>query len=343
LRRDRGVDWLALRTAGQAIASGHADRLYDLEWFKVQQLPITSRILPYLYPPAYAALFLPFAWLPIWLGRVLWLAISLACIGASIRTSLAWSELRPITAACLSIAYVPLAMALVLGQMSSLTLLVFTLVARDQWGRRTSFKTGLIAGIALFKPQLLIPLAVVWVVNRRWTALLGLATMGGVVAGAGWLISPEATRHYLTDAPALFGTVQSHVMGRGSGAVLISHVGWVWGALVAVVGAHLIACQLQNPGSRESHAVLWLTPLIATPYLGFYDLTLCLLPLSFLAPTLSGGWVLPTLVGLCWLTPFAWFAGVSNLPSIILLMIFAVCAVRALLDPGAIAARSTVS
>lgn len=243
----------------------------------------------------------------------------------------------------LAICYAPLALSLIIGQMSAVTVLLLALVARDEWRSRSGVRTGAIAGLALYKPQLLLPLIACWIVGRRWRPLAGFSLAALAVLIASWLVSPTATRQYVSEAPRLFALVRSHVVGRGSAAVLFSETGPPWVAFVILTGALLAMAWLRHPRSRFAWAALWLMPLLTTPYMGVYDLMLGLIGISFLAPVVPSHRILALLVGACWAAPFGWLAGMAYLPSAVYLALFVACVTLAILRVPDEAAGSPIS
>ncbi len=97
---------------------------------------IGQNITPFLYPPAYSLLFGPLALLPAWTARLAWLLLGLAAGLAAAKLSTRWSGFSfPLSALAL-LAFPPFAYSLAVGQISPLTLLIFSGIAAMEWGSR---------------------------------------------------------------------------------------------------------------------------------------------------------------------------------------------------------------
>src|SRR5436190_373861 len=101
-----------------------------------------------------------------------------------------------------ALAFVPVFAAVSYGQNSLLSLFilagVFALLRRGRDGL-----AGIVLGCLLYKPQLVLVLALLLVLERRWRALLGLGAMGGVLAAVSLWMSVPAARSYASTARSL--------------------------------------------------------------------------------------------------------------------------------------------
>lgn len=127
-----GVDFLAFYVAGKALLSGNASHLYDLAWITNQEHAYSSRVIAYLYPPAYALVFAPLGLLRLPAARVVWSLASVAALLLTIRVARSWSGLGNGTLAA-ALMYLPVLLAFVLGQTTFWMLLGFASIARLQW------------------------------------------------------------------------------------------------------------------------------------------------------------------------------------------------------------------
>lgn len=335
------VDFLAFYTAGQQVLSGHADRLFDLEAVAAAQESfeiLGDGLFPFWYPPLYGALFAPLALLPLAVARLLWGLIGYAAIRAAIARSGAWSGLGR-RGTLLLLAFPPLWIAVTLGQITPLTLLIFTTIAWVMWQGRPGVRTGLLAALALYKPQLLIPLVLLWLVRREWRALGGF-TLGGLgIAAGSLLLSPTALYEYFFAAPTLMPLMQEELAARGTVTTLATVL--IPGnpsGLTALLPALLILTVLiaawRRPVTTYHHALLWLAVVLSTPYLGHYDLLLLLLPLTFLAPLLREDRWMAGAVGLLALSFLSWALGTGMAPPVAAAgLLWALCALRTFQSP----------
>ena len=73
--------------------------LYDLEQQRLIQQPIDPRrgdwVLPYLYPPFFAVILLPLAWLPFSLAFIAMTLVDLALLIASVKILIQKLQLNP--------------------------------------------------------------------------------------------------------------------------------------------------------------------------------------------------------------------------------------------------------
>jgi len=179
--------------------------LYDLEQQRLIQKPIDpSRgdwVLPYVYPPFFAVILLPLAWLPFSLAFIAMTLVNLALLIASMKILKHKLQLNPQQSSCLILATFcnyGVHYALLEAQTSfiALTLLVLFVTALNS---PATGKAGIWSGLLFFKPQLaLIPL-IVLIGGRKWVAL-GLAI--GVVGFLGlvslFTIGLDGLEQYIT-------------------------------------------------------------------------------------------------------------------------------------------------
>lgn len=305
-------DFLAFYTGGTALLRGVAAQLYDFDLHQAWQLEWvgpSKRVSHFVYLPFFAAFYLPIATPPLWLARLLWLLGSLGCLALAARLAHPWSGLNRWENTLVILAFPGSYGALLVGQNSPLTLLLFASVARLLWRGERPWLAGLLSGLALYKPQLLIGLLLWGLWQRRWHSMVGFATIAALIAVGSLLVSVPATLRYVSLGRELFGPVTAH----GVNAALYAELrGWLPEPMAAAAGLALgmgvlaalgVAWRQPHPVTRYHHAMLWLLPFLLSPYLANYDLMLLLLPLSFLVPCLSGDRAMQGIVVLLWLGP----------------------------------------
>jgi hypothetical protein len=196
---------------------------------------------------------------------------------------------------------------------------------------------GLLAALALYKPQQLIPLGAYWLIARRWRSLLGIL-LGAVLIGlVSYLLSPTSLANYINLSWEFFNLAQNT---STSGANLSLFAQSTWVGIAVMIGALglLVWSTIRSSGSRYLQAMLWLAPVIVAPYLIIYDMLLIILPISFLAPLLRKDRLMQAGVALVWLAallapfilntrPLTWAS----------LLLFLACAWRAFKPPAALA------
>jgi Glycosyltransferase family 87 len=141
-------------------------------------------VAPPVYPPVFFALLAPLTGLPPLLGLALWTFAGVVAATAALTGvwRVAVSD-RPMPAELFAatLSFGPLALGLILGQVEAL--LVFALYRVYRALRQgDDFSAGLWLGPLLLKPQYAVFLALVFVLKRRWRAVIGLALVASLVA-----------------------------------------------------------------------------------------------------------------------------------------------------------------
>jgi alpha-1,2-mannosyltransferase len=194
-----GTDYIQFYASGLTLRQDNAALLYDFSYQSALEVEIAGPELTnfhaFLTPPFLAWLFVPFSMLPYVWSFIIWSLLSLGGLYASLkilgvkhtRRTYLWT-----------LCWFPVFAAVSFGQNSLLSLLILSL-SYITWRRQRSFLSGLITSLMLFKPQLVIGIAILWLVcwRKDWKALLGLLTGGGILAGLTWIFLPEAATNYI--------------------------------------------------------------------------------------------------------------------------------------------------
>jgi hypothetical protein len=260
--------------------------------------PHTSAYLQFnrfVYPPAAALLFAPFAAVPSGPSRVLMFAAGLVAVLAALRI------LRVQDWRCYGIALIsaPSINSVALGALTSFLLLGAAICwrYRDNAGV-AGVATALTALLKLF----LWPLGVWLVVTKRWRAAIICAFAGLILLLGGWAVigfaglrSYPSILHVLqqVEIPVSYSLVG--LFGLSGGAATAVTVALSLTGIVAIW-----AVSRGEDGDRRAFAVAILLSLLATPLLWMHYLLLLFVPIAFYRPRLSGLWFLPLLL---WLTP----------------------------------------
>lgn len=281
-------DYGVLYSAGRVVLKGQGCRLYNHNINSVEYATIgKTRPGAFIYPPFLALVFVPLAMLPYGISYAVWGALNLLCLGAVVRL------LRPYTIgfntedrlAVIAMVFFPIRCALLLGQASILLLLLLTAALVSLRNRR-EFKAGSFIGLSLFRPQLIVPLALMLAVKRKWKALAGLAVTGLFLGGVSLLLAGWA-------GCASFVSHASHSAGRFEAYVDLTRMPNLRGLMIFLFGsAHatlpvtassaalLIWCakRWSDSGSIErSFSLAVLASLLTAYYSWLYDLDLLLL------------------------------------------------------------------
>src|SRR5438128_7631130 len=174
------IDFLPLYTGGRLFWQDRT-HLYDLERQLAVETPILvphllPKVLPYNYPPFFALLLVPLAWLPFPLAYATATVLNLLCLALTLHLllrRLALGSDQTFWLLLIAFCTVPVYVTLFQGQVSFLVLLLLTLYVLDlQEGREV--RTGAWAGLLLFKPQLLLLPLLILAWRRCWQGLLAL-------------------------------------------------------------------------------------------------------------------------------------------------------------------------
>src|SRR5262249_5351791 len=145
---------------------------------------------PPLYPPFYYLWCVPLSWFDYRTSAYLFTALTTAALvastaliagpGARARGALGWWVAA-------SLCYLPVLDSLVGGQKGTLFLLVFAITYRLLAKRRV-FLAGAAFGLAAVKPQLMLVLLLVMLIQREWRFFAGLAATGAVLGAQSLIV-----------------------------------------------------------------------------------------------------------------------------------------------------------
>jgi alpha-1,2-mannosyltransferase len=302
----KGTDFLHFYTLGSLAVEHRGTDLYDMNTqsaLAAQRVPEASgiRYLP-LYPPHVSLFFAPLALLPYGAALLLWwgysalvYAICCYCVWA------ACPHLRGHggTVAILSVAYPAFFHLIAWGQTSALALACFTVMfflLRE--GRE--FLAGLVLGCLVFKPQLGLAAAVVFVSIGAWKTVVGAILSAAAQLSAGvlyygtepflrWI---DMLRNVRSILPLLEPKpYQTHCL-RTFWSMLIPWPDFSFGLYIVSTVAVLaltISCwrkALPAPLALRYSALLLATVMVA-PHLTVYDLVILVPALLLLADWLA--------------------------------------------------------
>ena len=193
-----GTDFVAFYTSGKILLSEPSSNLYDLELAQHIQQPLypesSDNFNPYLNPPFYAFLFIPFALFPYPFSPILWMSINLFLHWLGLKFL---QPIRTFPIYLLTLTWQPAFAAVSFGQNAFLSLffLCFTFIL---WKKEKYFMAGLVIGLLLYKPQLLVGVLLLWILDfsKSWRALIGFGLTSLILLSLSFLILPEATVEY---------------------------------------------------------------------------------------------------------------------------------------------------
>jgi len=173
------ADFRQLYVAGYMVRTGHRTQLYDYAaqtYFQNTLVSNDERALPFIRPAYQALMFVPFSLLPYrtaYLGflllNLLLLALAFLMLQPRLRgLSRVWPGLPP----ALFLGFYPIALALMQGQ-DSILLLALLAAALVSLERNRDLTAGALAGVGLFKFQIVVPIVLLFLLWRRWRFVKG--------------------------------------------------------------------------------------------------------------------------------------------------------------------------
>ncbi len=302
-----GCDFVAFYGAAKDVLAGESARLYDFNHQRRIHQTIAANetwdyFYPYVNPPFFAAWVLPFAALPYVPAFGAWAAASLVALLVSVWLLGRAEGLQRkalVTAMLVAVAFPAAFMNLAGGQNGAFSLLLLTACVLLQF-RARDFEAGLVLGFLLFKPQLVITMAALWLIKRRWQALAGVSIVGGALALACFLFMPTASYDFANLSGKL------HTLAHQGSYPVWKQCSWYgfftlamhpqWPVLLRVLTA--LSCLLtfavllrawRHPWDPNSEsfklqmAAVIVASLLISPHLYVYDLTILVLPGMLLA------------------------------------------------------------
>jgi hypothetical protein len=287
----KGTDFLHFYTLGSLALAHRGADLYNLETqsqLSAQRIPAAAGIhyLP-LYPPQVSIFFAPLARLPYPCALILWLTLSSLIYGLccyAIWHACPNLRSRKLNVLILALAFPAFWHLIAWGQTSALALACFTLTFLALRAQR-EFLAGVALGCLIFKPQLALAAAIVFLVTLHWKIIVGALISSTAELAAAWLYyGPAPLRQWiqvLRNLPAMLPLLeprpyQTHSL-RTFWTMLIP-----WPSIslalylitASLVSALTIACwRSRIPLSLRYSALLLATVLLA-PHLTVYDLVI---------------------------------------------------------------------
>ena len=198
------VDFRAQYTAGYIIRSGNAHLLYDYgSQLIFQNRLVTPRdvTMPFDHLAYEAVFFSPFSYLPFKSAYFVFLVINLIALAVSVLLIRRWTStldnIFPWVTPVLIGVFLPTAVALMQGQ-ESVLLLLCLIVSFSALEKGNDLLAGAVLSLALFKFQIALPIAFLFLLWRRWRFVLGFSSCAvALIAGSFELVGRQATASYI--------------------------------------------------------------------------------------------------------------------------------------------------
>jgi hypothetical protein len=295
-----------LYTAGYMVRAGHAHELYDYGAQKSFQDRLVSpepMMMPFIRPPFDALPYVALSVLSYRSAYLLLFALNVGIVALSLfllrpyreqlRSRYRWLPV------ILFASFVPLGSALMMGQDSILllALLILSMLALD---KKKDVAAGIFAGLGLFKFHIVLPLAFLLLLWRRFRFFTAFLCVAVALASISFcLVGPEQVRLYIDSLLSIGGgasggnqllryplpvSMMPNIHGLAEGTFR-GHVraGLAIGTIAVIALATFIWVAVSVP--RQS-AATWAVPVAITTsvfisyYLFVYDLPVLLLPLA---------------------------------------------------------------
>jgi hypothetical protein len=302
--RSGHTDFRNLYTAGYMVRTGHADELYDYAAQKNFQDAVVSReevAIPFIRPAYQAVLFAPFSLLPFHQAYYAFLGFNLGMLVLCFVLLRPYmgnlSRIWPMLPAAMFV-FLPVGTALMQGQDSMVLMaLLAGALASIQRGRETL--AGTLVGLGLFKFQLVIPIALLFLAWRRWRFSAGFAGAAMAVATISiWIAGWQQSANYFR------GVMQIGVShGLSSGLPLpVDHMANLHGAMWAIAGgswqvlpltiatsaATFIFAAIRRPAGPASLLVAVPASALVSYYMFIHDMCILLVPIALTLDRVAG-------------------------------------------------------
>jgi alpha-1,2-mannosyltransferase len=192
-----GTDYLQFYCAGYTLRLGHSPQLYDIAYQNQLEHsligPQLNTYFAFITPPFLAWLYQPLAAVPYGWSFAVWSLLGLAGLWASLRLLGAG---RPWVAFAWSLTWFPVFASISYGQNSLLSLTLVSLTYA-LWRRKWALLAGLVCSLLMYKPQLLVGIALLWLLEayRAWSDPRSSSLPGMDSAKGSW------PHHWLALAP----------------------------------------------------------------------------------------------------------------------------------------------
>src|SRR6185437_12638353 len=296
--RSGAIDFRGYYTAGHMLRTGQAALLYD---YPTQQRLQNTLVAPaqftlLFFAPPFAAL--PFALLsfePYLWALLLWGIVNLALLALAVRVMRphlrALTDRWGFTPALLFLSFLPVGLTLVMGQLS-IALLLICCLAFALLESASPLLAGIIFSLALIKLQIALPVALLFLLWRRWRFTLGFLLGGAILAALSAAIigahNFPSYIHSITHTSALAGTTLQSTVGIGPRRMAnlyglfftLTPTNRLATALTAIASIAVLARAVTR---RPSFPLALIVAILVSYHLYPCDLTLLLLPLSLLS------------------------------------------------------------
>ena len=299
-------DFRQLYTGGYMLRLGYGHQLYDYDAQKAFEDKLVSPeqiALPINHLAYEELLFVPLSLLNFRAAYLAFLGINIVLLGISFRVLQPWMDnlaavLKSLPAA-MFLVFIPVAVALMQGQ-DSVLLLALLAAAAVSLDRGKDLAAGIFVGLGLFKFQLVIPIALLFLVWRRWRFSAGFA-LSSIAAGSLslWLVGFAQIQLYIRSlhsmsivlnsavdqykyaiVPSSMPNLRGLIFGLGHNQLSPS---WLQAITIASSVFVLLLVAIRTPRrwpALDALLVAITTSTVVSYHLLIHDLSILLLPLA---------------------------------------------------------------
>lgn len=275
------VDFFAYYEAGYLLRTGQVSRFYHQiqpPWFG------------FIHPAYEALLFVPLSFLAPRIAYLVWIFVGLVVVGLILRilrNEVAFlKSLSPVMPWALTLAFFPVPYALAQGQ-DSLLLALLIVLAFKQVKSRQDFSAGVLLGLGIFRFQILVPMAVMFLFWKSWKLLGGMfISAAGALYASLVITGISGQAQYLRLLRLLSNPSNQNLQEMTNLRSVLAAVG-VTSPHVVLAVSSLVLVTLAWAGHKSVRSDSFLLAVAASCFLSYHlflhDVSLLLLPLLIIA------------------------------------------------------------
>jgi glycosyl transferase family 87 len=298
------ADFRQLYAAGYMVRTGHGQQLYDYQAQIHYQAAVVpdEPFLPFIRPAFQALLFVPFSLVGYRAAYVMFFTVNLLFLFVSywlFRPHLDnLARCRRWLPICLFLSFLPFSIAVVQGQ-DTIILLVILSLAMRMLDLRREFWAGAVLALGLFKFQIVVPIALLFLIWRRWGFFSGFCMSGTLLAlisvlltglrqarefvrltwsvgGSATLLDPHQAQLRVDFMPNLRGLMN----GVFATSLPSTYIQLLMIAVSAALICFLVFRWRAAPHGSEALRLGVLAAVVLSYYLLIHDLTIAVLPIA---------------------------------------------------------------
>jgi hypothetical protein len=314
------ADFRQFYAGAYLVRTGHSHELYDFNAQKAFEDRLVSREpenfeLAFVSPGYHALLLTPFSFLPYRLAYISFVGLNFVLLGLCL--VLLWPEMQNLRhifkwlPLAMVLGFYPVGWTLILGQ-DSIVLTTLLIGAYVLFKKNRDTTAGIVTALALFKFQIVLPIALLFILWKRWRFVKGFMLCALVLGGVSlWLTGIQQSELYVKSLLSIASLKPSsgmaeHIvywptMANVNGLVFGVFDGvfsTLWIKILSILASIGVLAFTARRGSRiQANSILLLLSIPCAVLVGYHtymhDLTPLLLPtvilLNSFLPSEGGG------------------------------------------------------